>query len=175
MIATLMGAACALALEASVMATPADTMNIYLINGEKVEKFDGSQLVGKTVSDYKTTVMQSTVNGKTTITKVHTIRTDGKQAKTVSTSMTTVSNGTAGNATITIVGSDADSRASVSMSGVKEDNVEVFINGKKKSKAAMAKLKPGDILSMTVLKAGSKAAVEKTKSKDRDVIVITLK
>lgn len=175
MLTTILSAVCAVTLGASVVTTPADTLNVYMINGERVENFSGSQLIGKTVSDYKTMVSSSIVNGKTTITKIHVIRTDGKQSGQVTANMVTVGDGTSDNCSITIVGSDADSKSCVSMSGLKEDKVEVFINGKKQSKTALEKLKPEDIASITMLRAGSKAAAKTTKSKDHDVILVTLK
>lgn len=74
-----LGAVCALALNASVAVSPADTIDRYVINGEKVEKFDGSQLVGKTVSDYKILTATGQANGE--VLRVHVICTDGQELK----------------------------------------------------------------------------------------------
>ncbi len=72
-----LSAVCALALNASV--APADTVDRYVINGAKVEKFDGSQLVGKTVSDYRVLTATGQVNGE--VVRVHMISTDGQELK----------------------------------------------------------------------------------------------
>lgn len=53
MLTSILSAICALALSATPVQAQADTVNLYIINGEKVTNFDGSQLVGKTISDYK--------------------------------------------------------------------------------------------------------------------------
>ncbi len=72
-----LSAVCALALNASV--APADTVDRYVINGAKVEKFDGSQLVGKTVSDYRVLTATGQANGE--VVRVHMISTDGQELK----------------------------------------------------------------------------------------------
>ena len=43
---------CALALNASAKPAATDTVDMYMIDNAKVEKFDGSQLVGKTIVSY---------------------------------------------------------------------------------------------------------------------------
>lgn len=43
---------CALALNASAKPAATDTVDMYVIDNEKIEKFDGSQLVGKTIVSY---------------------------------------------------------------------------------------------------------------------------
>ena len=85
MLTSILSAICAAALSASAMTSSVDTMNVYMINGDTVENFDGSQLVGKTISDYKTMICKNTVNGVVSITKVHAIRTDGKKTSAAET------------------------------------------------------------------------------------------
>ena len=84
MLTSILSAVCALVLSSNSIASQGDTLNVYIIDGEKIENFDGSQLVGKTVSDYKTMTSSSTSNGVTSVTKMHIIETDGKQIKSAS-------------------------------------------------------------------------------------------
>jgi hypothetical protein len=44
---------CALALNAAPLSAPADTIIAYAIDGQKVERFDGSQLIGKKIASYE--------------------------------------------------------------------------------------------------------------------------
>ena len=73
MLTSILSAVCALVLSSNSIASQGDTLNVYIIDGEKIENFDGSQLVGKTVSDYKTMTSSSTSNGVTSVTKMHII------------------------------------------------------------------------------------------------------
>lgn len=165
---------CALALSASPISSQtgsqADTLNIYILNGTKVANFDGSQLVGKTVSDYKTMIATSNCNGVTTVTKVHNICTNGKKAKnmTMTTSTTTVDGKEA--SSVSSVKAD-DSYVSYSVTG-DDSKMEVYIDGKKSTKEELGKLKPDRIASMTVMQAGSEAAMKLTKDKTVSVIMI---
>lgn len=43
---------CAIALSAPAVSAQVDTMDIYTIDGKRVEFFDGSQLIGKTIVSY---------------------------------------------------------------------------------------------------------------------------
>ncbi len=158
MLTSILSAVCALALGASAMTSQADTVNVYMINGEKVTNFDGSQLCGKTVSDYK--IM---------------IRTDEKQSGACAMHTATLSGQLSGEVSkVTILGSDADSVSNVSViPGA--NGVEVYIDGKKSSEEKMGKIKPEKIASMTVLRAGSKEAAKWTGNKDKNVILIELK
>ena len=51
MLTSILSAVCALVLSSNSIASQGDTLNVYIIDGEKIENFDGSQLLGKTVSD----------------------------------------------------------------------------------------------------------------------------
>ena len=44
---------CAIALNAAPLSAPADTIIAYAIDGQKIEHFDGSQLVGKKIAAYE--------------------------------------------------------------------------------------------------------------------------
>lgn len=54
-----MGAICALNINASAMTASVDTLDRYIINNQTVGRFDGSQLIGKTISDYKMVLAKS--------------------------------------------------------------------------------------------------------------------
>lgn len=173
MLTSILSAICALAFSGRVTTCQADTTDIYIINGDKTVNFDGSQLVGKTVSDYKIMTASSTSNGVVSVSKIHMIRTDGKQAATVTSHTTTVSDENGEVMKMTIIGSDADSESNVTvMPGA--DGIEVFIDGKKSSREKMGKIKPEKISSMVVYRAGSKEARKWTKN-NVNVIVVDLK
>ena len=58
MLTTILSALCALTLSGNIATAQADTLNVYMINGDKITNFDGSQLVGKTVSEYRIGIHQ---------------------------------------------------------------------------------------------------------------------
>ena len=60
---------CSILLSTGSLTEPSDTTEKYFINGEAVEYFDGSQLVGKTIKSWKIAFASS---GKTVL-KVHNI------------------------------------------------------------------------------------------------------
>lgn len=66
-------ALCALAAGTSPVSTPKDTVDRYVINGEMVRDFNGSQLKGKTVIDYTIACRDL----KTNVERMHVIRTSG--------------------------------------------------------------------------------------------------
>lgn len=167
----LSAAACALALSASTAPSQADTLNIYLLDGKKVENFDGSQLIGKTISDYKTMIATSSNNGVATVTKVHNICTNGKKAKniTMATSTTTV-DGTSVSYVKT-----GDSYVSYSVAAGDETKVAYFIDGKRSTKEELGKYLPNRVASMTVLKPGNKEAIRLTNDKETCAIIVNTK
>lgn len=175
MLTSILSAICALTLSSSVMASQADTTNVYIINGEKVTNFDGSQLVGKTVSDYRTMTSQSASNGNVSVTRTHVIRTDGKKIASVNSYTTTVSEGSTDVAKITIIGTGDEKPVTTvqTMSGA--NGIEVYVDGKKSTVEKMGKIKPDKIASLTVYKAGSKETAKYTDSKDKNVIIVELK
>ena len=46
---------CALALNAAGAKAPRDTVDRFVVDGKRIENFDGSALVGRTVTDYRVT------------------------------------------------------------------------------------------------------------------------
>lgn len=154
MLTSILSAICALSLGVSELSIQADTVNVYIIDGEKVENFDGSQLVGKTISSYRIGVSGDKGHG---VLKIHTIQT-GAQA--------------ANGRNITITGKNDKKETNVASS---DKNIEIFIDGKRVSQEEMKKLTPKEIASVAVFTAGSKEAMELTSSKDKGAIVVELK
>lgn len=153
----------------SLNAAPADTLDKYIINGEQVAKFDGSQLVGKTVSDYKVTVAKS--NATDEAVRIHVIRTDGRKIKAIKSSVVE-----------SFRVEDKDTEFNIN--GKNYSNAEVtvlssttvyFVDGKKCDKDAFGKIKPESIASMTVYKPGSKGALKLSGKSDVAVIVVVTK
>lgn len=146
MLTSILSAICALSLGVSELSIQTDTVNVYIIDGKKVENFDGSQLVGKTISSYNIGKAENSKNGPI---KIHIIKTDDPNAKKIA------------------VQDNGDNKAS--------SEPEVFVDGKKLSSVEFAKIKPEDIASVTIFKAGSKDALKWTKSKDKSAMVVELK
>ena len=94
----------------------------------------------------------STSNGVTSVTKMHIIKTDGKQIKSASNS-SVVTNGEISK--VSIVGLDGEySLADIQVNeGAKE--IEIYIDSKKSSRAALGKILPEKISSMNIYRAGS--------------------
>ena len=53
--------------------------------------------------------------------------------------------------------------------------MEIYIDGKKSSRAALGKILPEKISSMNIYRAGSAEAIKYTGSKDKNVIIVELK
>ena len=154
----------------SLNAAPADTLDKYIINGEQVAKFDGSQLVGKTVSDYKVTVAKSITADEAV--RIHVIRTDGQKIKAIKSSSVVES--------FRVEDKDAE----FNIDGKNYSNAEVtvlssttvyIVDGKKCDKDALTKIKPESIASMNVYKPGSKGALKLSGNSDVAVIVVVTK
>lgn len=175
MLTSILSAICALTLSSSAMTSQADTTNVYIINGENVTNFDGSQLVGKTVSDYRTMTSQSSSNGNVSVTRTHVIRTDGKKVASVSSYTTTVSEGSSDVAKITIVGTGDEKPVTTVQTMHGANGIEVYVDGKKSTVEKMGKIKPDKIASLIIYKAGSKETAKYTDSKDKNVIIVELK
>ena len=154
----------------SLNAAPADTLDKYIINGEQVVKFDGSQLVGKTVSDYKVTVAKSITADEAV--RIHVIRTDGQKIKAIKSSSVVES----------FRFEDKDAEFNIDGKNYSYAEVTVLssttlyiVDGKKCDKDAFAKIKPESIASMTVYKPGSKGALKLSGNSDVAVIVVVTK
>ena len=169
MLTFILSAVCALSLNAA----PADTLDKYIINGEQVAKFDGSQLVGKTISYYKIVLTKG--NSESEIVRLHVIRTDGRKAKVIEVkSSADGEEGGVGNVE-TVVTIDGKTYTNANSTIISSKAAIYIIDGKKCDKEALTKIKPESIASMTVYKPGCKEAVELSGRKDVAVIKVVTK
>lgn len=204
MLTTMLSAICALTLSGSVATTQADTLNAYIINGDKITNFNGSQLVGETVSEYR--IGLATNNATKEVTRVHMIKTVKQQPSFKPNGNNTVNN------VIYVV--DGDITSSMDFIKIKQDNIGTMtvckagskealewtddeninvikfetrkaanvyvdniyiVGGKEVSSEEFVKLKPKDLAAMTIYKAGSKEALKWTTRTDKNVIVVDKK
>ena len=128
-------------------AESADTTRVYYINGERIDRFDGSQLVGALVECYAITHQNNPATPGSVIEK-HDIETKVK--------------------VITIDKSKVDTTNNVTRSGKKIqylDDLVIIIDGKKYSKEEVKKVypkfvNPKNIKHVTVLKKGGEGALK---------------
>ena len=128
-------------------AESADTTRVYYINGERIDRFDGSQLVGALVESYAITHQNNPATPGAVIEK-HDIETKVK--------------------VITIDKSKVDTTNNVTRSGKKIqylDDLVIIIDGKKYSKEEVKKgypkfVNPKSIKHVTVLKKGGEGALK---------------
>lgn len=149
----ILSAVCAACINAGAAEVQADTLDRYVINGVKVEKFNGTQLIGKTVSDYRIIVADGkkgtpAIASKDKVFRIHLICTDGNKVKDA---------GQANN--------DAG----------KNGATVYIIDGKKCSKEALNNIRPESIASMTVYKLGCKEAENLSGRKDVSVVKVETK
>lgn len=149
-------AAMTAALSMSPITAPNDTIHQYLIDGKKVENFDGSQLVGETIRSYEF-VVADLEDGSTL--KIHVIETynifkpnKGK-------------------------GSFQISAPEIKIKGAEISAVEplVYVNGSICSPEDFKKIEPETISAIWVYKAGSNEAKELSGRDDVQVIKVNLK
>ena len=199
MLTSILSAVCALVLGTSAMTSQADTVNVYMINGEKVTNFDGSQIVGKTVSDYRIGVATNNATGE--VSKVHIIKTEDPASpltgngglvmgmdvlyvvdgvKTSSLDFIKIKQENIGSMTVCKAGSKEamewtdDENVNVLKFETKKENVYI-IDGKQVSSDEFSKLKPKDLSAIEIYKSGSKETGKWTDYKDKNVIVVKLK
>ena len=138
---------CLIACMGTKAAEPADTTRVYYINGERIDRFDGSQLVGALVESYAITHQNNPATPGAVIEK-HDIETKVK--------------------VITIDKSKVDTTNNVAGSGRKIqylDDLVFIIDGKKYSKEEVKKVypkfvNPKNIKHVTVLKKGGEGALK---------------
>lgn len=138
---------CLIACMGTKAAEPADTTRVYYINGERIDRFDGSQLVGALVESYAITHQNNPATPGAVIEK-HDIETKVK--------------------VITIDKSKVDTTNNVTRSGKKIqylDDLVIIIDGKKYSKEEVKKgypkfVNPKSIKHVTVLKKGGEGALK---------------
>lgn len=134
---------CLIACMGTKAAESADTTRVYYINGERIDRFDGSQLVGALVESYAITHQNNPATPGAVVEK-HDIETKVK--------------------VITIDKSKVDTTNNVAGSGKKIQYIDdpVFIiDGKKYSKEEVKKVYPKlTIKHVTVLKKGGEGALK---------------
>lgn len=199
MLTSILSAVCALVLGTSAMTSQADTVNVYMINGEKVTNFDGSQIIGKTVSAYRIGIATNNATGE--VSKVHIIETtkpmssfvvngdhiSGKDVlyvvdgvKTSSLDFIKIKQENIGSMTVCKAGSKEamewtdDENVNVIKFETKKENIYI-IDGKEVSSEEFSKLKPKDLSAINIYKADSKEAGKWTDDKGKNVIVVKLK
>ena len=143
----LFSAFCLIACMGTKAAETADTTRVYYINGERIDRFDGSQLVGALVESYAITHQNNPATPGAVIEK-HDIETKVK--------------------VITIDKSKVDTTNNVAGSGRKIqylDDLVFIIDGKKYSKEEVKNVypkyvNPKTIKHVTVLKKGGEGALK---------------
>ena len=173
MLGIFLSAICALNINASVVAAQTDTLDRYIINNQTVGRFDGSQLIGKTISDYKMVLAKSESDGE--VIRLHVIRTDGRKAKVIEVKQSTDSEGANVGNGETVVTIDGKTYTKANSTIISSKAAVYIIDGKKCDKEALTKIKPESIASMTVYKPGCKEAVELSGRKDVTVIKVVTK
>ena len=173
MLGIFLSAICALNINASVMTVQADTLDRYIINNQKVERFDGSQLVGKTISYYKVVLAKGNSEGE--IVRLHVILTDGQKAKVIEVKPATVGDGSNVGNGETVITVDGKTYTDANPTVISSKAAIYVLDGKKCDKEALTKIKPESISSMTVYKPGCKEAVELSGRKDVSVIKVVTK
>lgn len=139
---------CALTLNAAPVSAQADTLHVFIIDYQPVPDFDGSQLVGKTISFYK---VSRDKMGDTPVV-FHSIMTEGgpTQPGVAIFSKDENANAPSGDVTVVSMGDEIKVR-SASPSGSIDDIVYV-LDGKVITADDFKKLDPRGIESITVLK-----------------------
>lgn len=134
-------------LHAAPLTAPPDTLVQYFINGQRVEKFDGSQLVGKKIESYEIEhIISPYTHGPV---RVHSIVTEGANLPEPSYS-------------IRVINTTATDPAFV-------------VDGKQITKKEFETLNPAKIKSMTVVKNGTREDVKKYEGWENGVILIETK
>lgn len=154
MLGIFLSAICALNINASAMTASVDTLDRYIINNQAVGRFDGSQLVGKTISYYK--IFLTKGKSESGILRLHVIRTDGRKAKVIEVkSSADGEEGGVGNVE-TVVTIDGKTYTNANSTIISSKAAIYIIDGKKCDKEALTKIKPESIASMTVYKPAAR-------------------
>lgn len=158
-------AICAVAVSAEARTVKSDTVDYYLINGERVSNFDGSQLVGKTIKSYYVDIVNMK-NGNTV--RAHTISTERNADDVV-----VVGSGKMGDIKVSPAGGAPGFilRTDPSVSGIVD--VLFVVDGVKMSAEEAQKISPDNIVSMEIL--NGTASKKYTDKDDVGVVLITTK
>ena len=135
-------------LKAAPLTAAPDTLQQYFINGQRVEKFDGSQLVGKTIEAYTIDdIISPYTHGPV---RVHSIVTEDANLPKPS------------------------STIQIRKATAQPDPVFV-IDGKQVTKKEFENMNPAQIKSMTVIKNGTLEEVKKYDGWENGVILVETK
>ena len=135
-------------LKAAPLTAAPDTLQQYFINGQRVEKFDGSQLVGKTIGAYTIDEFISPYTNSPV--RVHSIVTEDANLPKPS------------------------STIQIRKASVQPDPVFV-IDGKQVTKKEFETMNPAQVKSITVVKNGSQQYVKKYDGWENGVILVETK
>ena len=139
---------CALTLNAAPVSAQADTLHVFIIDYQPVPDFDGSQLVGKTISFYK---VSRDKMGDTPVV-FHSIRTEGGPTQPGVAIFSKDENADAPSGDVTVVSlGDKIKVRSASPSGSIDDIVYI-VDGKLTGQEDFKKLEPKNIKSIEVMK-----------------------
>ena len=134
-------------LHASTLPASPDTLVQYFINGQRVEKFDGSQLVGKKIEAYEIDDIISPYTNSPV--RVHSIVLEGANLPKPSYSIRVIN--------------------------TSETDPAFVVDGKQITKKEFEALNPAKIKSMTVVKNGSREDVKKYEGWENGVILVETK
>ena len=135
-------------MKAAPLTAAPDTLQQYFINGQRVEKFDGSQLVGKTIEAYTIDEFISPYTNSPV--RVHSIVTEDANLPKPS------------------------SAIQIRKASAQPDPVFV-IDGKQVTKKEFENMNPAQIKSMTVIKNGTLEEVKKYEGWENGVILVETK
>ena len=136
-------------LQAAPLTEAADTLDHYAINGQPVDNFDGSQLVGKRIISYEITRINHPTRGPV---RIHEIYTEGNVVHSAKPSI--------------IVRLDQQNPP---------PGPAYVIDGKQVSAEEFGQLRPSDIKNMTVINNGSRDDVKKYEGWENGVILVETK
>ena len=134
-------------LKAAPLRAAADTLDQYYINGQRVEKFDGSQLVGKKIESYTIDKIISPYTHEPV--RVHSIVTEGANLPKPS--------------------------YSIRVYNTSDTDPAFVVDGKQITKKEFEALNPAQIKSMTVVKNGTQEDVKKYEGWENGVILVETK
>lgn len=144
---------CALSLNAAPVPAMADTLHVFIIDYQTVPDFDGSQLVGKTISFYK---VSRDMMGDTPVV-FHSIRTEGGPTQPSVTIFSKDENANAPSGDVTVVSMGEKITVRSSSPSVSADEIVYVVDGKVIASDDFKKLDPKDIKSIEVMKDSSAA------------------
>ena len=161
MLTTILSALFALSLSVADVSAQTDTTDRYIIDGSVVTNFDGSQLVGRTIREYR---VQNGYDHQSVV-RVHNIITSDYQHPAVD--------------EVKVIGVESMSNEpTIRIRSTSNEDVEAVyvIDGKVISREEFMKVKPSDIVSIEIIKETANEIRKKyTDRDDVGVILLTTK